>query len=456
MKERIVIEISQNKMTAFISFEAPSEGGDLITESDIKAKLTESGVTYGVDTAKISHLMIHREYSKKYPIAHGSPPGQGEPGRIEYLFDTDAESLKPKELEDGTVDYKNIDNVQIVQQGDKLAQVVEPTEGEEGITVKGEKIKGKAGKGVIAPRGKGTSVVDGFVVADITGKISYSDRKINILDVFEISGDVGPATGNINFVGSVIVRGNVTTDFSIKATGNVEVFGVVEGAEIYAGGNIFVSRGVQGLDKAKLESGGSITSRSIQNATLEAKGDIYSESIMHSKIVATGRVEVKGRRGVIVGGVTRAFGGIFAKNIGSPMGASTEIHIGSDRDYTQEFDEKKRELAIHQHHYKDAIEHLTELVKKKEVPQDKTMRSSSLNTINNLKNIKEKLNSVKEELSELAVLLETQKSSAFLEVEDTLNAGVYVRIGTTNRTFKNEEFKVRVREHEGEIKTANL
>ncbi|MCL1924040.1 MAG: FapA family protein, partial [Defluviitaleaceae bacterium] len=327
-----------------------------------------------------------------------------------------------------------------------------PTQGEEGVTVKGEKIPGKPGKQVAPPRGKGTTFENGFVLADITGKVSFVGRNINVLDVFEVAGDVGHATGNINFVGSVIVRGNVTTDFSIKATGNVEVFGVAEGAEIYAGGNIFISRGIQGLEKAKLEAGGSITSRSIQNANLEARGDVYSESIMHSNIVANGRIEVKGKRGVIVGGISRAFGGIVAKNVGSPMGTATEIHIGGDRNYQKEFEEKRRELALLQTHYKDAIEHLTELVKNKEAPKDKTMRSSSLNTINNLKNIKENVNRVKQELEEVAQMMENEKTNSFLEVEDTLNSGVYVRIGNAHKTFDHEEFKVRVRNDKGEIK----
>ncbi|MCL2610776.1 MAG: FapA family protein [Defluviitaleaceae bacterium] len=456
MKEKILIDIASNAMTASISFEAPSEGGDLITESDIYAKLTETGIVYGIDEPKISHLMIHREYGKRYPIAHGNQSGQGENGHIEYLFDTEGASLKPKELPDGTVDYKNLDNITMVKKGEKLAQIVAPTEGEKGITVKGQEIAGKPGKPVTPPKGKGIVIADGFILADVTGKVTFVDRKINVLDLYEVAGDVGPATGNINFVGSVMVRGNVTTDFSIKATGNVEVFGVVEGAEIYAGGNIFISRGVQGMDKAKLESGGSITSRSIQNASLEAKGDVYSESIMHSNVVANGRIEVKGKKGVIVGGVVRAFSGMVVKNLGSPMGTATEVHIGGGRNYSQEYEEKRRELAMLQNHYKDAVEHLTELVKKKDVPQDKAMRSSSLNTINNLKIIKEKLGTVRMELEDLAKIMENQKTNSVLEVEDTLNSGVYVRIGNAHKTFTYEEFKCRIRNDKGEIKVSNM
>ena len=56
-----------------------------------------------------------------------------------------------------------------------------------------------------------------------------------MLPVLEISGDVGPATGNINFVGSM-VKGNVKSGFVITADGDVEVYGIVEAAKVEAGG----------------------------------------------------------------------------------------------------------------------------------------------------------------------------------------------------------------------------
>ena len=59
---------------------------------------------------------------------------------------------------------------------------------------------------------------------------------------------MGPATGNIDFLGSVIVLKR-KSGFTIKASGDIEINGIVEAAKIEAGGNITVKRGIQGKAK---------------------------------------------------------------------------------------------------------------------------------------------------------------------------------------------------------------
>ena len=50
--------------------------------------------------------------------------------------------------------------------------------------------------------------------------------EVVVSDVYEVE-NVGPATGNIESNGSVLVKGNVQAGFSVKAKGNVEIRGVL-------------------------------------------------------------------------------------------------------------------------------------------------------------------------------------------------------------------------------------
>lgn len=59
------------------------------------------------------------------------------------------------------------------------------------------------------------------------------------------------STGNIDFEGSVQVNGNVSSNFVIRAGGNVIISGVVEGAYIEAGGNIIIARGMNGMARVR-------------------------------------------------------------------------------------------------------------------------------------------------------------------------------------------------------------
>lgn len=61
----------------------------------------------------------------------------------------------------------------------------------------------------------------------------------------------------------------------MKASGNVTINGIVEGATVTAGGDITINRGIQGTTKAIIKSGGNIVTKFIESTQLvEAKGSI--------------------------------------------------------------------------------------------------------------------------------------------------------------------------------------
>ena len=62
--------------------------------------------------------------------------------------------------------------------------------------------------------------------------------------------------------------------------------GIVEGAELVAGGQIILKRGIQGTGRGKMKAGTNIVSKFIESATAEAGGFIQTESIMHSNVTA--------------------------------------------------------------------------------------------------------------------------------------------------------------------------
>ena len=143
-------------------------------------------------------------------------------------------------------------------------------------------------------------------MALVDGHVSFTGGKLNVYPVYEVRGNVDNSTGNINFVGKVVVKGNVLTGFEIKAEGDIEVEGVVEGAKLEAGGNILLKRGAQGSGRGVLICQGSLVSRFIENCTVEAGGDIIADAIMHCSISSKSSIELKGRKGLLVGGNTAA------------------------------------------------------------------------------------------------------------------------------------------------------
>ena len=132
--------------------------------------------------------------------------------------------------------------------------------------------------------------------------------------------------------------------FVVEAGGSVEVMGVVEGAIIKAGGDIILRRGMQGMGKGILISGGDIISRFIENSTVEARNDIKAEAIMHSNVKCGNKLELSGRKGLLVGGSCKVGKEIVAKVIGSHLATITDIEVGLDPTIRERYKAAKDEL----------------------------------------------------------------------------------------------------------------
>lgn len=78
-------------------------------------------------------------------------------------------------------------------------------------------------------------------IAMENGKIELKDNRLVISSLLVLD-DVTCATGNVDFDGSIYVRGNVGQGVSIHATRDVLVDGYAESSVIEAGGDIILKR----------------------------------------------------------------------------------------------------------------------------------------------------------------------------------------------------------------------
>jgi uncharacterized protein len=144
-----------------------------------------------------------------------------------------------------------------------------------------------------------------------------------------VEGAVGPLTGNINSPGNVHIAGNIVDLFAVKASGDIAVGGIIEAAQVEAGGNLDVSGGISGRGSGHCRAAGNITAHYIDNATVIARGDLRAETeITGSTIVCGGRLCVAA--GPLVGGSASALGGIECAALGASSGVETIIEVGID------------------------------------------------------------------------------------------------------------------------------
>lgn len=344
--EYVKVTIDDDRTYVICRFYPPSTGGNLLTKEDIVSAMVRAGVKYGVDEAKIDNFLRDRRYCTDYILAKATLPIQGRDAVITYHFNTNL-TMKPKTNDDGSVDFHQLDIISHCNKGDLLASLTPADFGKPGIDVCGRVMKpNKVVNRVLRHGNKITMSEDGLELrSDVDGHVSLTDGRVFVSDTYEIPADVDSSTGDIDYDGNVVVKGNVITGFSVKAKGDIEVYGVVEGAYIEAGGQIILRRGMQGMNKGILKANGNIITKFLENAEVISGGYINTDSIMHCNVSAKGDIVVSGRRGFVTGGTIRSGTMISVKTSGSHMGTSTVLEVGIDPKNLDEFRELEKKIV---------------------------------------------------------------------------------------------------------------
>lgn len=430
------IKITKDLLQAFIYVTAPL-GGEEMTEESINNFLRDNKIVFGIKKEEISNMVRNHIYEKDVLVAAGIPPIESKDAKLEYHFDTTNEKHFVIDSE-GKVNLKELSLVKNVKKGQVLVTLTPEVDGTPGKNILGLDISVKAGKKIPLPRGKYVEISDDSLqlIAAIDGEVKLLDGKVNVFSIHEVKANVDNSTGNIHFSGKVLVNGNVLTGFEIEADGDVEVYGVVEGAKIVSRGSIILHRGINGMNRGELYCEKDLVSKFIENSKVEVKGNITSDAIMHSTIVCGKKLEATGRKGLLVGGTFKVCDDVKAKVIGSPMATITEIEVGINPDDRRRYDLLKSEIKQTQDNLEktsQAVELLTKLNKKTDLAEDKKILLSK--SIQLKMQLTGKLEQINKEMAELEITFEEVTKSK-IRVSDVIYPGSRVVIGSSTMYIK--------------------
>lgn len=439
-QERIDAQVeataTPDKMKAFLFLRSPEGGGAPPTKVMMMSALREKSIVFGIDETILSDLEQFPVYGQNIAVAEGTPSVNGKNGYVAWLVELNKDR-KPSIREDGTVDYKDMNLIESVSKGQKLAQLMPPVPGVVGHMVTGTEMRPIDGKPVAFARGRNvvTSQDGQFLLADIDGQILFADGKISVFATYEVKADVDISTGNINVVGNVAIRGNVLAGFTVEAGGNVEVEGVVEGATIRAGGNIILKRGMIGNNKGVLSAGGDIVAKYIENANVEAKGSVHSEAIMHSEIKCGGKLELGGKKGLLIGGVARVGREIEAKFIGSVMSTVTVLEVGIDPHLRERLKQLRTEIPAMEESLVKSNQAITLLKKIDSAALTDDKREMLAKSTRSKFFYESRLMEAKKEMQDIETRLQ-QEVSGRIRVLGSVYNGVRVSIGSCSMYVK--------------------
>lgn len=248
------------------------------------------------------------------------------PYYLKHCFDPefDYRSLKPKERSDGRVDHYNMGYVQNVAEGQELARWVDsPDEGGgEDQLAFDEKAFPAGPNTVVDPKDPDR------LLAAVPGYVFYDQGLITVKGVLNVRRDVDFHTGNISFLGDVVVHGGVRSGFQVQAR-NVMVKDTVEAAFLRADGSLLAEAGIKGGGKGVVKAGKSLRTAFAENAMLLAGGKMLIDgACMHCDVYAGDQLAVRGR---LAGGVAASSRLVYVgEKLGGGLGAETVLMLGYD------------------------------------------------------------------------------------------------------------------------------
>lgn len=318
--------VSANKLKAYIRIELINKQAEVNYE-DILNYLNQEKIVYGILKDDIKSYCAKKEYSKELVAAKGKKPINGEDAKIVFDFDISKEK-KFKEDENGTIDFRNLNNVQNVTKDTVLCHIIPPKEGENGIDVYGESINYRIGRNVSFNYGSNTYISkDGLkLLASTDGCVEYKNDKVYIDSIYKVN-NVDNTTGNIDFIGSVLINGDVKAGFSVKSKGDIKIRGMVEGAYIECDGDVVISKGMNGMGKGIIYAKGNITSKYIENSKIECEKSVFAEALINSDVKVGDSIILRGSSAAIIGGTSQAENLIYARTVGSKTNPETNLII---------------------------------------------------------------------------------------------------------------------------------
>lgn len=421
----VIIDVSRDQMIATVRYDT-TKGTGLPSVEYIKTALSERGIVFGINEEAIERGV---KSLTPFVAAEGKQVQHGANARIERKFDLTGKN-RPKIDEYNRADYKDLNLFVLAKKGDLLAVRIPQTEGTPGTNIFGMEVPARAGRPIPVPQGKNTEVRnDNELYATMNGQIVDTTRKIDIDPHLEIHSSVGTATGNINFAGGVTIKGNVEAGFVVKATGDVEIGGIVNGADVF-GRNIVIKGGIAGQNRGLVKATEDVQALFAENANIEAGRDvIITDSVLHSNVRAGNKISVEERKGVITGGTVAAGEEIRCKLVGSASAVMTKLSVGVDPTVQQKYVELCRECKDDKARLKQITQVLNTLGKI-DVSRLPQQRIDQINALTRSQfPLAGKIKRAEKEIMELEEVMGRMKNGK-IRVSDTVYPGVRISINS--------------------------
>lgn len=436
------LNMSDDKMVVTLTLTPPA-GGRAKNVEVIRA-IQEMGIKHGILHQPLREALKAGQ-CKDVIVVEGTWPTMGVPAMFESLLDEIEKELSEID-EDAVVQYSDLGHLLLVNPGDKLMRRTPPVPGIDGIDVMGQKVLTRPVANLSFNPDSTGAITDKndpeLLIAEIAGQPKLITNGVKVNNIVEIE-NVDLSTGNVDFEGTIRINGDIKSGMRLRVSGDVFVNGMVEAAEVVAGGDVSIKGGIIGATDtqpgaagtapaqgAKITSkSGSIQALFAQNVYIEAaKAILISGNASQCELIAGEEILVgknnSTKGGQIVGGRAQATNLIKAVSFGAPTGNTTRLQVGSDPQWAEKLHAKEKEIEKKADELEYTIKLMTHIKSKGSKEEQATLPEVDANRMLIVEEIRE-LNKVLQEMKDGHLPLD----QARIVANKTIHEGVEIRIG---------------------------
>jgi uncharacterized protein (DUF342 family) len=290
VKDAVKVDISKDKLKAYITILTPKEGGLLIKLEDVFYALKRSQIRVPTKQETIVDALHKGKFNEKIEIAEAKlpqEPTQEHDAYIKYRYDAKDRDVIPGQL---------------------LIIKVEAKYANPGMNVLGEEIPAKKGKEIKLLAGRNTYSLkyedELQVYSLIYGRVNFKEitpTDTNIKQIIEVNVDClieldEDIDRDYEFDGSLKVKGSIKNDKKIRLGGDLILEGDIEGCEIIAQGEVRINGGINGKCKIKAQN---LFANYIKDSLIEVEGLVEVKEAIHQCIIKAKDVVCTGRGGIL-------------------------------------------------------------------------------------------------------------------------------------------------------------
>lgn len=326
---RLRLELDEGYTFAHLEIERGV--GGVSSKSDILSELKARGVVFGIHEENVGKIADRLKADdvragERICVASWRPPQPAIADSYALIEPETEEGTNHTEDSKGRVDFKEVKTIYVVVEGELVARLVPGEDGLAGCKLNGARVEIEPSEDESQRLGDGVNfdAANGLVYATRSGRPAIVDNVLDVLQVYEVEGDVDFSIGNVRFDGHVVVRGSILDEFELECK-SLEVHGTVGAATIYCATDAALHGGVNGNGKCRLYVGGRCEVKYLNQVIAHVGGDLIVErGITNSQIICWGTMEANR----VVGGRSAARLGYTIEDLGSELGVVTIVAPG--------------------------------------------------------------------------------------------------------------------------------